>query len=87
MAPPAAGEFLMAMTRHTLPNDAAVEDIERRKPPRMEYHDFVRGRRLRQSGHGQCQAFTEEDGELGLGHGPLARRHVTWLTLTSPQSA
>jgi hypothetical protein len=26
-------------------------------------------------GHGPCEALAEEDGELGLGHAPLARRH------------
>ena len=31
--------------------------------------------RLNQSGHSQCEALAEEDGETGLGHGPLARRH------------
>jgi 23S rRNA (uracil1939-C5)-methyltransferase len=31
--------------------------------------------RLNQSGHSQCEALAKEDGELGLGHGPLARRH------------
>src|SRR5205823_14824914 len=25
--------------------------------------------------HGRCEALAEEDGELRLGHGPLARRH------------
>jgi hypothetical protein len=30
--------------------------------------------RLNQSGHGQCEALAEQDGELGLGHRPLARR-------------
>src|SRR3954466_13242746 len=31
--------------------------------------------RLNRSGHGGCEALAEQDGELGLGHGPLARRH------------
>src|SRR5215468_5834656 len=38
--------------------------------------NFVRGGRLKQqSDHGHCEALAEQDGELGLGHGPLARRH------------
>jgi len=35
----------------------------------------VRGGRLDQSGHSQCEALAEEDGELGFGHRPFARRH------------
>ena len=35
--------------------------------------NFVRGGRLKQSGHGDCEALAEQDSELGLGHGPLAR--------------
>jgi len=42
---------------------------------RMTIRDFVTVGRLNQSGHSQCEALAEEDGELGLGHGPLARRH------------
>ena len=30
---------------------------------------------MNRSGHGQCETLAEQDGELGLGHGPLARRH------------
>jgi hypothetical protein len=37
--------------------------------------NFVRAGRVKQSGHGHCEALAEQDGELGLGHGPLARRH------------
>jgi hypothetical protein len=37
--------------------------------------NFVRGGRLKQSGHGHCDALAEQDSERGLGHGPLARRH------------
>ena len=35
----------------------------------------MRGGRLKQSGQGHGEALTEQDSELGLGHGPLARRH------------
>jgi len=35
----------------------------------------VRGGRLKQSGHGSCEALAEQDSELRLGHGPLARWH------------
>jgi hypothetical protein len=35
----------------------------------------VRAGRLNQSGHGQSEPLTKQDGELGPGHGPLARRH------------
>ena len=35
----------------------------------------MRGGRLDQSGHSQCEALAEEDGELSLGHAPLAWRH------------
>jgi len=40
--------------------------------------------RLNQSGHGQCEALAEEDGELGLGHGSLARRHDPLLFRAFP---
>jgi superfamily I DNA/RNA helicase len=31
--------------------------------------------RVNPSIHGCCEALSEEEGELGFGHGPLARRH------------
>src|SRR5580658_1531286 len=31
--------------------------------------------RFNRSRHSRCEALAEEDGELRLGHGPLARRH------------
>jgi hypothetical protein len=35
----------------------------------------VRGGRLKQSGHGHCEALAKQDGELRLGRGPFARGH------------
>jgi hypothetical protein len=40
-----AGEFLMAMTRHTLADDGAVEDIERREQRRRAVADVIVGHR------------------------------------------
>jgi hypothetical protein len=31
---------------------------------------------MKQSGHGHCEALAEQDSELGLGHGPLARSGI-----------
>ena len=35
----------------------------------------MRGGRLKQSGHGHCEALAKQDSELGLVDGPLARWH------------
>ena len=40
-----------------------------------DYQEFRARRAIDKSGHGYCEALAEEDGELGLGHGPLAQRH------------
>ena len=47
----------------------------RAMPIPVTIRSFVRGGRLKQSGHSHCGALAEQDSELGLGHGPLARRH------------
>jgi hypothetical protein len=48
--------------------------LGRRRLPGLSGMSRAAGR-LNQSGHSQCEALAEEDGELGLGHGPLVRRH------------
>jgi hypothetical protein len=72
-----------AVSRRSRPARAAqarVSDRRRRhwvgaSTGHRDYQEFVRGGRLKQSGHGHCEALAEQDSELGLGHRPLARWH------------